>query len=127
MRHYSMLYTHKIWYYIFAGIQVSCNPITVAEIRVHISIITLITEEMSMEEHEELLLQQLESEGEEIAKHRKALYEIINSGRKINCAKLLGICKHLNEHIAAFDRIDAELSRSETIRLTSPKLRVSGL
>lgn len=68
-----------------------------------------------MEEREEMLLQQLEAEGRQIARCRKTLSDIIDSGRKINCPKLITICKSLNEHIGVFDKINDELSRIEAI------------
>ena len=80
-----------------------------------------------MEKHEEILLQQLEAVGTEIAKCRYELSEIINSGNRINCSRLIRVCKHLNEHIDIFDKIDAELSNSENIRLNTPTLQAAGL
>ncbi len=80
-----------------------------------------------MEKHEEALLQQLETEGNEIAKCRKEISDIINSGKKINCSALLRICKRLNSHIEAFDNIDNELSGLEEIRLNDPKLKAAGM
>lgn len=80
-----------------------------------------------MEKREEILLQQLEDEGKKIAGYRSELSELINSGSRINCSKLLGICTNLNRHIDIFDKIDAELSQSENIRLNVPKLNAAGL
>lgn len=86
-----------------------------------------LAEEMSMEKHEEILLEQLEAVGKEIAKCRNELTEMINSGSRINCSRLVRICRQLNEHIDIFDKIDAELSNSENIRLSTPTLQASGL
>ena len=80
-----------------------------------------------MEKHEEALLHQLETEGKEIAQCRMEIKNIIYSGKKINCSALLRICKRLNSHIEAFDKIDDELSRSEAIRLSKPKLKAAGM
>lgn len=79
-----------------------------------------------MDMHEELLLRQLEREGREIARYRMELSNMINSGNKIDCSKLLRICRKLNEHIEEFDRIDTELSYSEKI-IAMPSLNVSGI
>ena len=80
-----------------------------------------------MEKHEEVLLQQLETEGNEIAKCRQEIKKIVDSGKKINLSALLRICRRLNSHIDNFDRIDDELSMSENIRLSNPKLKAAGM
>ncbi|MCR5701681.1 MAG: hypothetical protein K6G76_06030 [Lachnospiraceae bacterium] len=68
-----------------------------------------------MEEREEMLLRRLEAEGQQIAMYRQSLLELTKPGIKINCPKLVAICKHLNNHISMFDTINDELSRLEAI------------
>lgn len=68
-----------------------------------------------MEEKEEALLAELESEGKQIAKYRKKLINLINSGKKINSSRLTIICECMNQHIGAFDKISAELTVIEAI------------
>ncbi len=82
-----------------------------------------------MEKHEEILLQLLENEGKEIARHRKELLKIINSGKRINCSKILKICRRINAHIDLFDQLDRELSDSENLisNPNLPALNASGL
>ena len=80
-----------------------------------------------MEKNEEMLLQLLENEGMEIARHRMELLNIINSGNRINYSKILKICRHLNEHIDQFDTLDMELSNAEGINHNKPALNASGL
>ncbi|MBR1598452.1 MAG: hypothetical protein IJ661_06075 [Lachnospiraceae bacterium] len=80
-----------------------------------------------MEKHEEALLQQLEAEGKEIAKYRLDIKNIVYSGKKINLSAMLRVCRTLNSHIEAFDKIDDELSKSETVRLSNPKLKAVGM
>ena len=66
-----------------------------------------------MEEQQEVLLEQLEAEGREIARYRKSLLSIISSGKKINSSRLAILCEHLNKHISYFDKLSAELSTLE--------------
>ncbi len=80
-----------------------------------------------MEKREELLLMQLENEGQTLAHYRMELNQMINSGNRIDCPVLMKICQHINEHIDLFDKIDAELSNYENIRLNHPKLNASGI
>ncbi|MGN0154308.1 MAG: hypothetical protein ACI4A3_07640 [Lachnospiraceae bacterium] len=68
-----------------------------------------------MEELQEKLLQQLETEGQQIAKYRKSLLDIVSSGKKIDCSKMMHICNCLNKHISSFDRINDELVKLESI------------
>lgn len=65
--------------------------------------------------NEELLLKQLETEGRQIAKYRKKMSTLINSGQEINSYKLASICERLNYHIKAFDKIDYQLTRLEAL------------
>lgn len=112
MRHYSTLFYHNIWYYSFIDTQ--------GRIKKHIM------EDAHMVNKEEMLLKQLEREGREIAHYRMELSNMINSGNKINCSKLLRICRKLNEHIESFDQIDMELSYSEKV-IVMPVLNASGI
>ena len=80
-----------------------------------------------MEQQEESLMKQLEDEGMHIACLRKELNDMINDGKHISCQKIVRLCRHLNEHIDAFDRIDDALSKAENPELESPKLKAVGL
>lgn len=82
-----------------------------------------------MVKHEEILLQQLEHEGKEIARNRKELSKIINSGNRINCSKILRICRRINTHIDLFDQLDRELSNAENLiaNINQPALNASGM
>lgn len=66
-----------------------------------------------MEEQEEYLLRQLESQGKKIAKYRKLLTKFLYSSQPIDCSRMLHVCHQLNKHIAAFDRINQQLVELE--------------
>lgn len=66
-----------------------------------------------MEEQEEYLLRQLETQGKKIAKYRKLLTKFSHSSQPIDCSRMLHICHQLNKHIAAFDRINQQLVELE--------------
>ena len=68
-----------------------------------------------MEEQQEQLLKQLEVEGLLIAKHRKRMFDLVRSGRKINCSKMMHICNSINKHISSFDNISNQLIALEGI------------
>ena len=80
-----------------------------------------------MEKHEDILLHKLEAEGQEIAKCRLEIKSIVYSGKRINLSAMLRVCRKLNSHIESFDRIDDELSKSEAVRLSNPKLKAAGM
>lgn len=65
-----------------------------------------------MKEQEELY-EQFESEGEQIVKYRRLLYDLVWSGHKINYLKLLQLTRKLNRHIVLFDVIETQLIRLE--------------
>lgn len=67
-----------------------------------------------MEEQQENLLRQLETEGQQIAKYRKLMLDIARSGKKIDCSRMLHICRKLNKHISSFDEINNQLIELET-------------
>lgn len=66
-----------------------------------------------MEEQQEKLLKQLETEGQQIAKYRKLMLDLARSGKKIDCSRMLHICNKLNNHISSFDRINDQLVELE--------------
>lgn len=66
-----------------------------------------------MEEQQENLLKQLETEGQQIAKYRKLMLDLARSGQKIDCSRMLHICNKLNKHISSFDRINDQLVELE--------------
>ena len=67
-----------------------------------------------MEEQQENLLRQLETEGQQIAKYRKLMLDLARSGKKIDCSRMLHICRKLNKHISSFDEINNQLIELET-------------
>lgn len=67
-----------------------------------------------MEELQEELLQQLENEGQQIARYRKHLLDLFKSGQVINCSKVLHLCNELNTHISSFDNINEQLIALES-------------
>lgn len=66
-----------------------------------------------MEEQADNLVMQLEAEGQEIAKCRKLILDMLQSGQKIDCSRMLSLCNHLNEHISTFDEISEQLDTLE--------------
>ncbi len=68
-----------------------------------------------MEEQADDLLKHLEVEGKQIAKCRKLLSDLILSGDKINCSRVMSLCSRLNAHISAFDKIDEQLTELEKL------------